>query len=91
MISVSQYLKEVSSGSYDYDDREFLAEFLDVKYPKVTHSKAIIPNNYIAPNIKFNDAELNALYNICGYILNSIKKTLKYALIAWKPQAPERI
>lgn len=38
---------------------------------------AVIPNNYIPPVVQLNNAELNSLYNICGYILNSIRKNFK--------------
>lgn len=30
LISISQYMKNVSSGNYDEDDRTFLSEFLDI-------------------------------------------------------------
>lgn len=77
LISVGQYLKEVSRSSYDHDDREFLAEFLNIEHANVIYSPAVIPEDFVPPVITLGNAELNSLYNICGYILKSIRRNAK--------------
>lgn len=80
LISVSQYLKDVTNSSYDKDDREFLSGFLDIipkTSPKINYSPVQLPRD-IPDNIQLlNLSEKNSLYHIAGYIIHSIKKTTK--------------
>lgn len=77
LITVSQFLKDVSQTSYDEDDREFLSGFLDVI--KTTATKYDLPQISNTPVCKINlsNSENNSLYNIVGYIITSIKRTSK--------------
>lgn len=78
LISVSQYLKNVSSSSYDVDDREFFSGFLDnIQAREQRYDDVQLPSEIQTPSFNLNYSELNSLYNICGYILQSIKKTSK--------------
>jgi len=70
LITVSQYLKNVSNGNCDEDDRELLSGFLDViQKAKVCNN---VPEVKITDNLAakphvllLNNGELNSLYNIC--------------------------
>lgn len=74
LISISRYLKDVSKGNYDYDDKQFLSGFLDTvseKSHKIS-KEAILPVEVPDPILNMNYGELNSFYNVCGYIINSI-------------------
>lgn len=76
LISVSQYLKHLNNSSYEEDDRDFLSGFLDVlTETKPQYEVVNIPNNIDSSTINLNFSEINSLYNICGYIMQSIMKT----------------
>lgn len=78
LIAVSQYLKNPNRSSYEEDDHDFLSGFLDTFHEqKPVYEVPEIPVNLPAPTLNLNYSELNSLYNICGYILSSIKKTSK--------------
>lgn len=82
LITVSQYLKDVSNGNCDEDDRELLSGFLDVIQKSKVYNNAsevkITDNLAAEPHVLLlNNGELNSLYNICGYIIHSIKKKSK--------------
>lgn len=80
LICVSQYLKDVSKGSYDQDDREFLSDFLDVvdnKPRKKEYSLVTIPADIVSKDITLNNSESNSLYNLSGYIITSIRRCSK--------------
>lgn len=76
LICISQYLKNSSSSSYDQDDREFLPGFLDsTGAEKPSYENVQLPAYIEPPMFNPTHSELNSLYNICGYILQSIIKT----------------
>ena len=81
LVTVSQYLKDVSNGNCDEDERELLSGFLDViQKPKVCNnlSEVKITDKLVEPHVLLlNNGELNSFYNICGYIIHSIKKKSK--------------
>lgn len=77
LISVSQYLKDVSRSSYDEDDRNVLSGFLDTldnSNQNTTLKEVQLPLEINEPNVNLCNGELNSLYNVCGYIIHSIKQ-----------------
>lgn len=71
LISVSQYLKDVSRGSYNEDDRNVLSGFLDVldnSNQNITLKEVQLPIEIDEPNMDLCNGELNSFYNVCGYI-----------------------
>ena len=78
LICVSQYLKNSSTGSYDEDDRLFLSGFLNtIETTQTKYDDVQLPNVIKEPIYNLSNSELNSMYNVCGYILQSIKKTSK--------------
>lgn len=78
LICISQYLKNTSSSSYEEDDREFLSGFLDsIQVQCQDYKYIVLPPNISEPQFNLSSSELNSLYNVCGYILQSITKTSK--------------
>lgn len=78
LICVSQYLKNSSTSSYDEDDRQFLSGFLDsIETTKPKYDVVRLPTEIKEPIYNLSHSELNSMYNVCGYILQSIKKTSK--------------
>jgi hypothetical protein len=78
LICVAQYLKEARTSSYSEDDRTFLSGFLETLKEKKPDYKTIsVPRNVPSKGLNLNYSELNALYNICGYIICSIQRTSK--------------
>lgn len=80
LIAVSQYLKPCSNTSYDEDDRSFIGISLPNKKlnkelePKLDNYNILLPVEINPINVKINNIELNILYNIAGYIINSISE-----------------
>jgi len=77
LLSVSQCLKEVSTGSYEENDRTFLSGFLDTLNTKPLENQLQniqLPSETSKPEIKLCNGELNSLYNVCSYLIISIKK-----------------
>ena len=76
-ISTAQYLTYTSSGSYEKDDGEFLAEFLDKKFQDLPKPETEISKiNFThegEPDMSVT--ERDTLYNLIGYCIHSIKKT----------------
>jgi hypothetical protein len=66
----------VSNSSYEKDDREFLADFLNITNPNKnpTFLQVNLSDNIILTPINLNNSELNSLYSIGGYLISSIKK-----------------
>lgn len=74
-ISAAQYLTLPNSGSYEKDDGEFLAEFLDTNL-KVPHkSQASIINFTRESEQDLAMTEKDSLYHLIGYCIHSIQKT----------------
>lgn len=76
IIMLSQYMKDVSKGSYEMDEREDFSDYLDLMKTKEIANKdeklpLIVPENVLT----LNQAEKNVLYSISGYIISSMKKT----------------
>jgi hypothetical protein len=75
---VSQYIKNTSTSSYEEDDRQFLAGFLDIITDyKVEYDQVQLPAKVPEVTVNLRFSELNSLYNIAGYLLRSIKNTTK--------------
>ncbi|KAJ4426849.1 hypothetical protein ANN_26648 [Periplaneta americana] len=78
LICVSQYLRNASRSSYEEDDREFLSGFLDTLHEVKPKSEEVeISAEVSHPMASLNSSELNSLYNVSGYIVQSIQKTSK--------------
>jgi len=80
LICVSHYLKYVSRGSYDEDDRNILSGFIDVldnSSLNTTFKEVQLPLEIDEPNMNLCNGELNSLYNVCDYIIHSIKQKSK--------------
>lgn len=80
LISVFHYLRNVSRGSYDEDDRQILSGFIDVldnSSQNTTLKEVQLPLEIDEPNMNLCNGELNSLYNVCGNIIHSIKKKSK--------------
>lgn len=79
-------MKEVKKGSYNTDDGHYLTDFLEFldKKRKQKKTGTEIETHVNIPPFKINAIrnslcklsmlKLNSLYNVCGYILNSITK-----------------
>lgn len=72
LISIGQYFKKFSTGSYDSDDRNFLdlTNLMAEKKSKIT--TILLPKGWNETSINLNKAEENCLYNIAGYIMHGI-------------------
>lgn len=85
-ICISQYLKNVSKGSYDEDDREFLSEFLDLM-PNISSPKSCDDADLVIPELpepeNLNISEINSLYNIAGYIMRSVIKNSETSILPY--------
>lgn len=78
LICVSQYLRNAPRSSYEEDDREFLSGFLDTLHEVKPKSEEVeISAGMSHPMASLNSSELNSLYNVSGYIVQSIQKTSK--------------
>lgn len=76
LLSVCQYLKNVSNINYDEDDRENFSDFLEtIKQPKSQPSETyVIPDDINIQEIHLSKAEMNSFYCVCGYIVHSLQK-----------------
>lgn len=75
ILCVSQYLKVPKETSYENDDRELYADFLNILEQKSdNHYDAVKLPATVPCAETLNYSELNSLYNIAGYIVNSVKK-----------------
>jgi len=84
LIAIAMYMKDIRNSNYDNDDRQYLSGFLDylskekekkndIDICKVQETIKIPPfNNNVVPQM--SHLQLNSLYNIAGYIINSITK-----------------
>jgi hypothetical protein len=78
LICVSQYIKTTSTSSYEEDDRQFLAGFLDIITDyEVEYDQVQLPAEVPEVTVNLSFSELNSLYNIAGYLMRSIKNTTK--------------
>lgn len=81
------YLKSISKGNYDQDDSEVFSGFLD--YIKITPKKKLlaleqsasaaaiidqIPSFDNDKLIEYNNIEMNSLYNLAGYCVNTVQR-----------------
>jgi len=67
-------------GSYDEDNRHVLSGFIDVidnSSPNTTLKEVQLPLEIDEPDMNLCNGELNSLYNVCGYIIHSIKQKSK--------------
>lgn len=89
LVSIAMYMKCINNSSYDNDDRENLpgfVEYLSIIKQKnecesylnnnVSNSDEIPPFNQNSIS-RLSSLELNSLYNIAGYIIQSITKICK--------------
>lgn len=83
LISIFLYVRPVSRGNYEEDDRDYMTGFLDVINSKMKTkiSNPKININTIKMNLEeipmFTNIEMNVLYNIADYIIHSLQKTSK--------------
>jgi len=86
LISIAMYMKHVRNSNYESDNREYLSGFLEyLSTKKLKRRESIMQDNTSNRNeildynnynyIRMTTLDLNALYNIAGYILRSIMKT----------------
>lgn len=79
-ISVCLYMKKTDNGSYDNVDRFYMKGLLELlkNQPKKIEVETSLPPCpawvYVAANRKIPKYELVSLYNISGYIVQTIKK-----------------
>ncbi|EFN63682.1 Transposable element P transposase, partial [Camponotus floridanus] len=78
LISISQYMKNISNSNYEYDDREFLSDFFNIlmenrKPVRECEEQIEIPN-VVIQKIVFSKIELNKIYYIAGYLIANINK-----------------
>jgi hypothetical protein len=82
VLTVAQYLKGGSSGSYEQDDGMFIAEFIDVCQLNSSRSDEENAEIFAACESLINNktdtlldsVELNSLYYLAGYVAASVKK-----------------
>lgn len=92
LISVSQYLKKPSSSSFYKDERQFVSGFLDtIQVSEERHDDIQLITEVPTPTFNSNYNELNSLNNICGYILQSIKKQQRPVLFVSKQPVAKRL
>ena len=88
LITISYYMRQVSNGCYNEDDREFLPDFLGMihnlkKNKQSNETNAIkIPDvpyelDILIHGITLSNVEINILHNIAGYLIKSIIKNEK--------------
>ena len=80
IITVSQYMKIASHSSYDTDDSEYLAEFLNSKDVACCETVAEDDVQFLEEvvvsegcEVDLDDTESAALYYICGWALKAVK------------------
>lgn len=74
-ISTAQYLKSPSTGSYEKDDGEFLAEFLDKNFQSSREFEVSKINFIHEGEQDLSVAASDSLYNLIGCCVHSIKNT----------------
>lgn len=75
------FMKSIKSSSYDNDDRNYLAGFLEYVCNKKPKNERIVNNDnnknvlniktipaFRTPTVQLSTLDLNSLYNIAGYI-----------------------
>ena len=80
LISNAQFLTLPRSGSYQQDDGEFLADFLEQPVRVPAEPPAIVIHLSEEPSSSTQElpqAERDSLYNLAGYCLHSIKQNEK--------------
>lgn len=82
LTAISHYMKKIPTSNYSYDDREFLPEFLntiqEIRKQRPKSFTVEDENKSTHRNIcPLTNVELNILHNISGYIISSIKKSIK--------------
>lgn len=84
IITVAQFLKCPTHGSYEEDDCTFLAEFLD--HPLTSGITPVItpPVSLDTPELPLSsgliDAEKSSLHDVTGYCVNVVLKRKKLCL-----------
>lgn len=82
LVAISHYMRQVSTSSYSYDEREFLPDFLntiqEIRKKRTSSFNVDDEKENIQRNIsQLTNVELNILHHISGYIISSIKKNIK--------------
>lgn len=84
LLTVAQHLNGSSSGSYEVDDGEFIADFLNGDNLFVAPSlsddvldvcEPLVSNAVL--NIEFDETDLSCSYYLCGYVLSRVIKNDK--------------
>jgi len=87
LIALAMYMRSITTGNYDYDDNEYLSDFLEFlskKRKKDNKSDSSVSStiiNDIPPFdhkkiLKYNNKEMNSLFNIAGYCVQFVKKNM---------------
>ena len=81
LLMLSQYMKDITKGSYEMDERQEFSDFLELIKQKKTRPANLNPPPVLTEEqpiteLNLNNAELNALNCISGYLISSIKKKL---------------
>lgn len=84
LLTVSQYLKGATSGSYDLDDGGFVADFLSDKIT-VMQTTEIVSDRLLSVcqpliereslQVEFDEVDLSCLYYLCGYVLSRVLRS----------------
>lgn len=78
---LSQYMKDVSRGSYNEDDGETLSGYLEY-IKNIEPSKEInepkLPQDLVLKKLVMGSSEQNSMYCLLGYIIKSIKENHKH-------------
>lgn len=83
IVTISHYMRRISTSNYNQDDRDFIPDFLDL-IPKVTKqikTTETIPNEIVPDamhsQITLKEVDRNILNHVAGYIISSIIKNQK--------------
>ena len=88
LVTISYYMRRISSSNYDEDERVYLPDFLQTvkvfrKGKEMNNISMCTPSNiHYNPDaayqrIVINNIELNVLHHIAGYLIRSIANTQK--------------
>ena len=82
LISISQFLKRVLNGNYDFDDRPFLGEFLSTNNKKKNNlDQELLAGivfediSHLEKDLVFEKLDLNTSYYTFGYLISSLIKS----------------
>ncbi|KAJ8675079.1 hypothetical protein QAD02_010865 [Eretmocerus hayati] len=77
LITVSQYTVQMPNSNYDYDQCKELDGYIRHSVKKSVARKAELPtpsNDPVSQELVISRSEMDVLYDLAGYIMNSIDK-----------------